>query len=181
MIVVNGNGRLAATPVLKPLQDGCVCEFRLLSSRFARGEQITEAATFFCFDQEAERFCEMAEQGQFVFATGIQETSYWVDRVSQERKSFVKYRLTGWELGPRPKSARPQGQAGEGAGQHSQERQPSAARPPYRPDERRVHPQQGAQQRQQSRPASVDPTSDGGQPADLQQPWSGFDNATDFY
>lgn len=50
MIVITVNGRLAHQPEIKILPGGAsCCEFRLLSTRFARGEEHVEAASFFCY------------------------------------------------------------------------------------------------------------------------------------
>lgn len=112
MIVITAHGRLAHQPELKMLPSGgSVCEFRLLSSRFAKGEEVTEAVTFFCFDDEAEKFCESTEKGQLISATGTQETSSYND-ASGARKSFTKYRMTWYSKGARPRGA----QSGDSAG-----------------------------------------------------------------
>lgn len=105
MIVITAQGRLAHQPEVRMLAQGCVCEFRLLSNRFARGTEHVEAVTFFCFDSEAEAFCERTEKGQLISATGTQETSRWTDGSGQERTS-TKYKLTWWEAGPRPNRSR---------------------------------------------------------------------------
>lgn len=113
MIVITAQGRLAHQPEVRMLPQGCVCEFRLLSNRFARGQEHVEAVTFFCYDEEAEAFCERTEKGQLISATGTQETQRWTDGSGQERTS-IKYRLTWWEAGPRPKGARQQEQGPSG-------------------------------------------------------------------
>jgi len=113
MIVITAQGRLAHQPEVRMLTQGCVCEFRLLSNRFARGQEHVEAVTFFCYDEEAEAFCERTEKGQLISATGTQETQRWTDSSGQERTA-TKYRLTWWEAGPRPKGSRPQEQASSG-------------------------------------------------------------------
>jgi single-stranded DNA-binding protein len=102
MIVITVHGRLAHQPEVKLLRQTSVCEFRLLSHRFARGEEHVEAVTFFCYGEEAEAFCERVQKGQLISATGTQETQRWSDSSGQER-TFVKYKLTWWEAGPRPK------------------------------------------------------------------------------
>lgn len=127
MIVITAQGRLAHQPEVRMLPQGCVCEFRLLSNRFARGQEHVEAVTFFCYDAEAEAFCERTEKGQLISATGTQETHRWTDGNGQERTS-IKYRLTWWEAGPRPKGSR------------QQERGPSG-RPAPAPAEQRRPPQ----------------------------------------
>jgi single-stranded DNA-binding protein len=102
MIVITVHGRLAHQPEVKLLRQTSVCEFRLLSHRFARGEEHVEAVTFFCYGEESEAFCERVQKGQLISATGTQETQRWSDASGQER-TFVKYKLTWWEAGPRPK------------------------------------------------------------------------------
>jgi NAD(P)H-dependent flavin oxidoreductase YrpB (nitropropane dioxygenase family) len=106
MIVITVHGRLAHQPEVRMLANGCVCEFRLLSHRFARGAEHVEAATFFVYDEEAEAFCERAEKGQLISATGTQETQRWTDNASGQERTAVKYRLTWWEAGPRPSRSR---------------------------------------------------------------------------
>ena len=103
MIVITVHGRLAHQPEVKLMRQTSVCEFRLLSHRFARGEEHVEAATFFCYAEEAEAFCERVQKGQLISATGTQETQRWSDSSGQER-TFVKYKVTWWEAGPRPKA-----------------------------------------------------------------------------
>jgi single-stranded DNA-binding protein len=125
MILINVHGRLAHQPELKMLGNGgSVCEFRLLSTRFAKGEEVTEAVTFFCFDAEAEKFCETAEKGQLISASGTQETSSYTD-ANGARKSFTKYRMTWHQKGARPRSSQQGAQQSEGAGaqRFSNERQ----------------------------------------------------------
>ena len=131
MIVITAQGRLAHQPEVRMLSQGCVCEFRLLSNRFARGQEHVEAVTFFCYDEEAEAFCERTEKGQLISATGTQETHRWTDNSGQERIS-TKYKLTWWEAGPRPKGSRQQEQAPSGR----------TASPPS--DQRRQPPQRSA-------------------------------------
>lgn len=113
MIVITAQGRLAHQPEVRMLAQGSVCEFRLLSNRFARGVEHVEAVTFFCYDDLAEGFCERTEKGQLISATGTQETHRWTDNSGQERTT-VKYRLTWWEAGPRPNRSRGQEQAASG-------------------------------------------------------------------
>lgn len=111
MIVITAQGRLAHQPELKLLPSGVgVCEFRLLSTRFAKGAEVTEAVTFVCFGEEAESFCEGVEKGQLISATGTQETNSYKDASGQAR-TFVKYRLTWYQKGPRPRGDR---QTGDG-------------------------------------------------------------------
>lgn len=115
MINITASGRLAHQPELKMGRQTNFCEFRLLSSRYARGEEHTEAVTFFCYGDEAERFCEHTEKGQLIEATGAQETQRWTDASGAEHKA-VKYRLTWWHAGPRPVRSRQQGEQGSPAG-----------------------------------------------------------------
>lgn len=115
MISITASGRLAFQPELKIGKQTSFCEFRLLAIRYAKGEEHTEAVTFFCYGDDAERFCEMAERGQFVEATGTQETQHWTDAGGQQR-SAAKYKLTWWQAGPRPRrshqpAAAPRGRA----------------------------------------------------------------------
>lgn len=102
MISITAEGRIAHQPEFKMLGDGGVCEFRLLSSRWSKGQEVTEAVTFFCYDGMAEEFAESIVKGQEVKATGIQETQFFdKDGV---RKTYVKYRLTWFQGGRKPRS-----------------------------------------------------------------------------
>lgn len=108
MIHITASGRLAHQPELKVGRQTSFCEFRLLSSRYAKGEEHTEAVTFICFGEDAERFCEITEKGQIIEAAGEQETQRWTDAAGTEHKA-VKYKLTWWSAGPRPNRNRQQG------------------------------------------------------------------------
>jgi single-stranded DNA-binding protein len=119
MIVITAHGRLAEQPTVKIVGDSCVCEFRLLSSRWAKGDEVTEAVNFFVWGEEAERFCESTEKGQLISATGTQETSSYTD-AQQQRKQIVKYRMTWYSKGARPRSSRGDGQASNQVGNQGQ-------------------------------------------------------------
>ncbi len=128
MIVITAHGRLAHQPEVKILPGGTSsCEFRLLSTRFAKGEEHVEAVTFFCYGDEAERFCDNTEKGQLISATGTQETQHY--RSGEQDKHFVKYRLTWFEKGPKPNRAG-QRPAGSAARPPSAQRQSQAPRQP---------------------------------------------------
>lgn len=102
MITITTTGRLASQPELRVVNPTFqVCEFRLLSTRFARGEEHTESVTFFCFGEDAEEFCSTTVKGQEISATGVQETSRYKDRNGQEQV-FVKYRMTWFQRGRKP-------------------------------------------------------------------------------
>jgi single-stranded DNA-binding protein len=104
MILITVHGRLAHQPEVKILPNGAsCCEFRLLSTRFAKGAEHLEAVTFFCYDKDAERFCDNTEKGQLISASGTQETQRYESQ-GQERH-FIKYRLNWFEKGPKPQRA----------------------------------------------------------------------------
>jgi single-stranded DNA-binding protein len=103
MITITAVGRLAQQPEVKLLPGGPVCEFRVLSSRYAKNEEVVEAVSFFCYDAMAEDFASRMVKGQEIQATGVQETSRWVGG-NGEAKSFVRYRLTWFQPGRKPKS-----------------------------------------------------------------------------
>jgi len=103
MIVITVQGRLAHQPEVQIGRGKPWAEFRLLSNRYAHGEEHVEAVTFVCFGDEAERFCELTQKGQVINATGTQETSRWTDQGGQARTT-VRYLLTWWQAGPRPRS-----------------------------------------------------------------------------
>jgi single-stranded DNA-binding protein len=135
MINITASGRLAHQPELKMGRQTSVCEFRLLSSRYAKGEEHTEAVTFFCYGEEAERFCELTEKGQLIEATGTQETQRWTDAGGNEKTS-VKYKLTWWQAGPRSNRNRQphdhRDQAPAPRGNFQGQRSPAPATPPAR-------------------------------------------------
>ena len=107
MFKMDAQGRLAFPPELKVYaNDVRVCKFKLIANRFEKGQSVAETATFFCFGEEAERFCETVEVGQFVSATGVQETYHYVDRNTQKPGFFVEYRLTWFQAGPKPVAKR---------------------------------------------------------------------------
>ena len=103
MIVITVQGRLAHQPEVQIGRGKPWTEFRLLSNRYAHGEEHVEAVTFVCFGDHAERFCELTQKGQQIDATGTQETSRWTDKDGQQRTS-VRYVLTWWQAGPKPRS-----------------------------------------------------------------------------
>lgn len=160
MIVITAQGRLAHQPELKLLPSGAgVCEFRLLSSRFTKGAEVTEAVTFICFGEEAERFCEGVEKGQLISATGTQETSTYKDAAGQTR-TFVKYRLTWYQKGARPRGDRQAADAApaqRGPSSHTRahEQGPRSAERPARPPEHFQAPRQTTQDdRNEHRPVN---------------------------
>lgn len=135
MINITASGRLAHQPELKMGRQTSFCEFRLLSSRYAKGEEHTEAVTFFCYGEEAERFCEATEKGQLIEATGTQETQRWTGAGGNEQKT-VKYKLTWWHAGARPNRNRQPNDNREQApaprGNFAGQRASAPARPPAR-------------------------------------------------
>ena len=102
MITITARGRLAFQPELKLLGKGAVCEFKLLSTRMYKGQPVTEAVTFVCFDNVAEDFCGTTVKGQEIEATGVQETQHY--EKDGVKRSFVKYRLTWFARGFKPRS-----------------------------------------------------------------------------
>jgi single-stranded DNA-binding protein len=129
MILIKADGRLAHEPELTLLPRGAVCEFRVLDTRYSKDGEQTEAVTFFCFDDDAEWFCQNAMKGQVVHIAGTQETRTWKPEGSDKAKHFVRYR-TGRDfiqLGPRPRSA---WQQGAGREQRSQAGSASAEKSP---------------------------------------------------
>ena len=125
MILITVSARLAFQPELKLLPGGgSVCEFRLLDTRFAKGEEHVEAVTFFCYDALAEEFCEKCEKGQLIEAGGHQETQRYIPNGSQEERTVVKYRMAWFKPGPRPR-----GQGGDAkAPSQPQRNEPPASR-----------------------------------------------------
>ena len=128
MIKIDAQGRLAHTPEMKMVgRSNQVCEFRLLTTRWAQQKEHVEAVTFFCWNEEAEAFCRNTVKGQLISATGVQETSEYVDANGQ-KKTFVKYRLTWWQGGLKPQSAYANN------AERRAERAPQGRQPPERQD-----------------------------------------------
>jgi single-stranded DNA-binding protein len=127
LITITVHGRLAAQPELKMLGNNTgVCEFRLLSSRFAKGEELTEAVTFFCFGDDAEEFASTTVKGQEISATGTQETNRYTDAQKQV-KTFVKYRLTWFSRGRKPYTGE-RSQQGQDSGYRQSQNRPEGNR-----------------------------------------------------
>lgn len=161
MLMMTAHGRLAHQPELKLLPGGgVVCEFRLLTSRFAKGVEVTEAATFFCYGEVAEDFCSTTVKGQEIFATGHQETQQYTPPAG-ETKTFVKYRMSWFQRGRKPMGERSSGgnQHAQGNGEQrgSGNGQPAAQRRP--PNE--SAPRQQPQQRVPERPPAGPPDDAG--------------------
>lgn len=121
MISISATGRLAAQPELKMIPGGSqVCEFRLLDSRYHKGQEVTEAVTFFCYGEMAEEFCSTTVKGQEISATGTQETQTYTPADGPTR-TYVKYRLSWFSRGRKPYTGdRSQGQANQGSGGYGQ-------------------------------------------------------------
>lgn len=124
MITITAVGRLAAQPECRVIGQGTiVCEFRLLSTRYARGQEHTEAATFVCWNDVAEEFASTTVKGQEIQATGTQETQYYTPQ-GGEKTTYVKYNLTWFSRGRKPYAGDRQqsGQGGPAGFDRSQER-----------------------------------------------------------
>jgi single-stranded DNA-binding protein len=121
MISITATGRLAHQPELKMIHGGSVvCEFRLLDSRFHKGQEVTEAVTFFCYGDMAEEFCSTTVKGQEISATGTQETQSYTPP-NGPAKTYVKYRLSWFSRGRKPFTGeRAQGQGYQNGGSQSQ-------------------------------------------------------------
>lgn len=120
-----------------------VCKFRLLSNRYAKGQQITEAVNFHCFNEFAEQFCEIAEKGQLIDATGVQET--WTPP-DPSKAPVVSYALTWFNCHPRPLARNrdeplPNQESNRSGNQQNNWQQDRRPEPAYRGDGRT---QQGA-------------------------------------
>jgi single-stranded DNA-binding protein len=111
-IYVVASGRLAAQPELQAIgNNGNVkTEFRLLCGR---KNAVTEAISFFAFGDDAIRLCENAVKGQEIECSGHQETSHFTGS-DQQPRTYVRYRLTHFTLGykPRVQSDQTDGEAG---------------------------------------------------------------------
>lgn len=162
MITITAHGRLAHQPELKQITGGSVvCEFRLLSTRFSKGAEHTEAVTFFCYGEDAERFCDGSVKGQEIEATGVQETSSYTK--DGQTRTFVKYRLTWFARGRKPYAGnRDEGQAGQGRAQA----------PSYQPRQSNASSGHRPAAQQPARPAAA---PQGDAPYDDDDDWVGGD------
>jgi single-stranded DNA-binding protein len=103
VITLIANGRLPEQPTVKELPGGgLVCEFRVLSNRYARGEEHVEAVNFVIYGENAARFAEGTEKGQMVYVGGTQETRRYTAGDGTQ-KTVVRYVVTHFEKGPRPR------------------------------------------------------------------------------
>lgn len=148
MISITATGRLAHQPELKMIPGGSqVCEFRLLDSRFYKGQEVTEAVTFFCYGEMAEEFCSTTVKGQEISATGTQETQIYTPAAGPTR-TYVKYRLSWFSRGRKPytgeRSQRQGYQGGVSEGERPAQGQNDGPIPGQRPQQR---PQAGQQDR----------------------------------
>ncbi len=88
----------------------------MLDSRYHKGQEVTEAVTFFCYGEMAEEFCSTTVKGQEISATGTQETQTYTPADGPTR-TYVKYRLSWFSRGRKPYTGdRSQGQANQGGG-----------------------------------------------------------------
>lgn len=124
--IMHADGRLAHQPTVNVGKGQPWTEFRLLTNRMSRGEEVTEAVNFVAFGEMAEDFCQRAEKGQLVKAIGTQATDHYTDSQGQERTK-VRFILVHFEMGPRPR--RPEGQGGAQAGGQGGNAQRHAAAP----------------------------------------------------
>lgn len=148
MISITATGRLAHQPELKMIPGGSqVCEFRLLDSRLYKGQEVTEAVTFFCYGEMAEEFCSTTVKGQEISATGTQETQIYTPAAGPTR-TYVKYRLSWFSRGRKPytgeRSQRQGYQGGVSQGERPTQGQNDGPIPGQRPQQR---PQAGQQDR----------------------------------
>lgn len=133
MIIVTAHGRLAFEPELKMGHNANWCDFRVLSTRFAGGEEHVEAMEFVVFGDDAEWFCQRLVKGQLISVSGTQTTRRWTDQSGAARTS-VKYIATWWEAGPKPRQDA-QGATRRDAASGGQQRQ-EQSRPPHAPPQR---------------------------------------------
>lgn len=147
MISISAVGRLAYQPELKMIPGGGrVCEFRILDSRFHKGQDVTEAVTFFCFDDMAEEFCSATVKGQEISATGTQETQTYTPPNGGTSRTYVKYRLTWYRCGRKPYTGdRSQGQGTQAGSSQGQRVAPSQNGAPIGVHRSQPMPQAGHQ------------------------------------
>jgi len=155
--IMHADGRLAHQPTLSVGKGQPWTEFRLLTNRMSRGEEVTEAVNFVAFGEMAEEFCQRAEKGQLVKAIGTQATDHYTDGQGQERTK-VRFILVHFEMGPRPRPRQPEGQGGAQAGNRGGNAQRSNAAPAA-PPQRRA-PQSPPVRQGEEAPSSEDPSGE---------------------
>lgn len=101
MIQVTAIGFIAEKPELQLVgaKRQRKCEFDVVWGRrdFAKRETVWERATFFAWDDEAQRLAEMLDKGADVKCVGMQETYTWTPPNETRKRRIVKYRLVWWE------------------------------------------------------------------------------------
>ncbi len=133
MITISATGFIGEKPQLLTVgQSAQKCEFDIIWTRRSRtgGEWKThwERATFVSWGEEAQQVAELLEKGNIVNATGVQETSEWVDRETKQKRTKVKYKLTAWSKVHMP---RPQQNEGDQSyAQAPRQQQAPLPRPP---------------------------------------------------
>lgn len=118
MISVTAHGFIGEKPQLQVVgASSQKVEFDVIWDRraYSAGEWRThwERATFFAWGEEAENIASLLEKGDNVSCTGLQETSEWIDKPSQQKRFKTKYRLTAWIKNRKP---RPQGDGAQADG-----------------------------------------------------------------
>jgi single-stranded DNA-binding protein len=137
MITISATGFIGEKPQLLSVGlNSQKCEFDVIWSRRSKsgGEWKThwERATFVSWGEEAQQIAELLEKGNIVNATGVQETSEWVDRATQQKRTKTKFKLTAWS-----KVHTPRPQQSEGEQSYAQApRQPQTSQQRHLPDAR---------------------------------------------
>lgn len=101
MIEVTAVGFIAEKPELQLVgaKRQRKCEFDVVWGRrdFSKRETVYERATFFAWDDDAQRIAELLDKGADVKCIGIQETYMWTPPNETRKRRIVKYRLVWWE------------------------------------------------------------------------------------
>lgn len=115
-IKIFAEGFIPDQPPLQQVGQTVKCEFDVCAKRSVKKrddsgfEDVHEYVTFVAWGEEAEKLSDLLVPGREVSAIGIQETSRWVDRTTQEKRSRKVYKLIHLEIKRRAPNQQGQGQ-----------------------------------------------------------------------
>lgn len=114
---ITGSGRMAVDPTLTKVSPTfTVCNFRVLSNRWAPKGDVIEAVDCFATDEVAERLTKLVQKGQVIEIMGVQETSTFESSSEPGKKrTAVRYRIVHFVPGPRPKARTEEAPQGDGS------------------------------------------------------------------
>lgn len=149
MISIHAEGYLSEKPVQQVFANSTKVEFDVVSRRLTKEngqwKELYERATFYAWNEEADRVVNLLDKGSSVHCVGFQETDSWTDNDGRQHRR-VKYRLTGWMKVP---SQQPRPGSGEQSQEHSGRSHNAGAPAQGRSYQRQQQPAPKGQQGQQ--------------------------------